>query len=223
MPETSHQELSAASETLLMAVYIRAMESQRPEALIKDKKAVALVAQMRDEFARFAQVPMNDALKVMRNLATREYDRHARDFLARHPDAVVVHIGCGLDSRFERVDNGQVEWYDLDLPEVIELRRKLFGDEGERHHLLGCSVLEETWLEAVSAHRQRPFLTDILFTLGFAVMFRSIIGLALIPIWWVAFLLLVLVEETSLERALGQRYLEYKQQVKGRIIPRLPV
>jgi len=160
MSETSHQELSAASETSLMAVYIRAMESQRPDALIKDKKAVALVVQMSDEFARFEQIPMNDALKVMRNLATREYDRQARDFLARHPDAVVVHIGCGLDSRFERVAerNSQVEWYDLDLPEVIELRRKLFGDEGERHHLLGCSVLEEPWMEALSAHRQRPFL-----------------------------------------------------------------
>jgi len=60
----------------------------------------------------------------------------------------VVHIGCGLDSRFDRVDNGQVEWYDLDIPEVIELRRKLFGDEGERHHLLGCSVLEDAWQEA---------------------------------------------------------------------------
>jgi O-methyltransferase involved in polyketide biosynthesis len=141
-----------------MAVYIRAMESQRPDALINDEKAVALVTQMSDEFARFEQIPMNDALKVMRNLASREYDRTTRDFLARHPDAVVVHIGCGLDSRFERVDNGQVEWYDLDLPEVIELRRKLFGDEGERHHLLSCSVLEEAWQEAVSVHRQRPFL-----------------------------------------------------------------
>jgi len=158
MPETKSQTLSAASETSLMAVYIRAMESQRPDALIKDEKAVALVAQMSDEFARFEQIPMNDALKVMRNLATREYDRQARDFLARHPDAVVVHIGCGLDSRFHRVDNGQVEWYDLDLPEVIELRRKLFGDEGERHHLLGCSVLEDAWLEAVKVHSQRPFL-----------------------------------------------------------------
>ena len=71
--------------------------------------------------------------------------------------------------------------------------------------------------------RNPIYLTDILFTLGFAVIFRSVIGIALIPIWWVAFLLLVLVEETSLERALGQRYLEYKQQVKGRIIPGLPV
>ena len=160
MPETTNQNLSAASETSLMAVYIRAMESQRPDALIKDEKAVALVAQMRDEFARFEQIPMSDAIKVMRNLATREYDRQARDFLARHPDAVVVHIGCGLDSRFDRVAerNSQVEWYDLDLPEVIELRRKLFGDEGKRHHLLGCSVLEEAWMDTLSTRHQHPFL-----------------------------------------------------------------
>lgn len=69
-------------------------------------------------------------------LRTREFDRYARDFLTRHPVAVVVHIGCGLDCRFERVDNGTVAWYDLDLPEVIALRRKLIGDEGARYHLL---------------------------------------------------------------------------------------
>jgi protein-S-isoprenylcysteine O-methyltransferase Ste14 len=71
--------------------------------------------------------------------------------------------------------------------------------------------------------RNPIYLTDILFTLGFAVMFRSIIGIALVPIWWAAYLAIVLVEETSLERALGQRYLDYKQQVKGRIIPGLPI
>ena len=109
MSETKSQILSAASETSLMALYIRAMETQRPDALIKDEKAVALVAQRSDEFARFEQIPMSDAIKVMRNLATREYDRITRDLLRRNPDVVVVHIGCGLDSRFERVDNGQVE------------------------------------------------------------------------------------------------------------------
>jgi len=71
--------------------------------------------------------------------------------------------------------------------------------------------------------RNPIYLTDLLFTLGFAVMFRSTIGLALVPVWWAAYLAIVLVEETSLERALGQRYLDYKQQVKGRIIPGLPV
>ena len=71
--------------------------------------------------------------------------------------------------------------------------------------------------------RNPIYLADILFTLGFAVMFRSIIGIVLVPVWWAAYLAIVLVEETSLERALGQRYLDYKQQVKGRIIPGLPI
>jgi protein-S-isoprenylcysteine O-methyltransferase Ste14 len=71
--------------------------------------------------------------------------------------------------------------------------------------------------------RNPIYLADILFSLGFAVMFRSIIGIALVPLWWAAFLAIVLVEETSLERVLGQPYLNYKQQVKGRIIPGLPV
>jgi O-methyltransferase involved in polyketide biosynthesis len=91
-------------------------------------------------------------------LRNREFDRYAQDFLRRHPEAVAVHIGCGLDSRFERVDNGRVEWYDLDLPHVIELRRKLIGDERERYHFLACSALEDAWMEAMSALRQRFFL-----------------------------------------------------------------
>jgi len=82
-------------------------------------------------------------------------------------------------------------------------------------------VLKTTGIYSIV--RNPIYLADILFSLGFAVMFRSIIGIALVPIWWVAFLALVLVEETSLERVLGQRYLNYKQQVKGRIIPGLPI
>jgi O-methyltransferase involved in polyketide biosynthesis len=56
------------------------------------------------------------------------------------------------------VDDGRVEWYDLDLPEVIGLRRRLIGDEGERYHLLACSVFEDAWLEAVQVHARRRFL-----------------------------------------------------------------
>jgi protein-S-isoprenylcysteine O-methyltransferase Ste14 len=74
-----------------------------------------------------------------------------------------------------------------------------------------------------SVVRNPIYLADISFSLGFAIMFRSVVGIALIPIWWAAYLLLVLVEEASLERALGQLYLDYKQRVKGRIIPGLPI
>jgi O-methyltransferase involved in polyketide biosynthesis len=164
MSEIDNLNLSGVAETLLIPLYNRAMESQRPDAMLRDEKAVALVTRMgsdvsiRDELDRVRQIPMNELLKVMRIMFTREFDRYARDFLSRHPEATVVHIGCGLDSRFDRVDNGQVEWYDLDFPGVIDLRRKFIGDEGERYHLLACSVLEDAWLEAVKVHSPRPFL-----------------------------------------------------------------
>jgi protein-S-isoprenylcysteine O-methyltransferase Ste14 len=71
--------------------------------------------------------------------------------------------------------------------------------------------------------RNPIYLADVLFTLGFAIMFRSIISIALIPLWWAGFLCLVLVEEESLERMLGQPYRDYRLRVKGRIIPGLPI
>ena len=158
MAETTSETLSGVPETLLIPLYNRAIESQRPDAMLVDEKAVALVTQNSLDFSRVRQIPMPELLRVMRIIFTREFDRYTRDFLGSHPEGVVIHIGCGLDSRFKRVDNGRVEWYDLDFPKVIDLRRKLIGDEVERYHLLACSVLEEAWLEAVKVHAPRPFL-----------------------------------------------------------------
>jgi O-methyltransferase involved in polyketide biosynthesis len=56
------------------------------------------------------------------------------------------------------VDNGKLEWYDLDLPEVIDLRRELIGGDARRYHLLACSALDYTWMDLVSIHKPRPFL-----------------------------------------------------------------
>lgn len=158
MSEITNQNLNSVAETLLITLYIRAMESQRPDALIKDEKAVELVKQMDYDFTRIKQIKMDEEDKVTLILRNREFDRYARDFLVRHPEAVLVHLGCGLDSRFERVDNGKVAWYDLDLPEVIELRRKFIGGEGARYHMLACSAFDPEWLETLSIHLPHPFL-----------------------------------------------------------------
>lgn len=158
MDETTKPNLSDVAETLLITLYIRATESQRPDALIKDERAEAIVSRLDQETLRKTLALTDDFSRVAVILKSRDFDLFVHDFMARRPDAVIVHIGCGLDTRFERVDNGQVEWYDLDLPDVVELRRKLIGGEGERYHLLACSVFENTWLNAVSAHKGRPFL-----------------------------------------------------------------
>jgi O-methyltransferase involved in polyketide biosynthesis len=151
--------LSGVAETLLIPLYVRALESRRPDALLVDGRAVALVAAHGAAFARVERIKMDDGDRVALVLRNRELDRLARAFMARNAPGVVVHIGCGLDSRYERVDDGEVDWYDLDLPEVVALRHTLLGDEARgRHHLLATSVLDAGWMETVSRHRPRAVL-----------------------------------------------------------------
>ena len=107
MSETTNPNLSGVAETLLITLYIRATESQRPDALIKDERAEALVRQLDQETLRKTLALTDDFSRVAVILKGREFDRFTQDFLARHPDAVVVHIGCGLDTRFERVAEQQ--------------------------------------------------------------------------------------------------------------------
>jgi O-methyltransferase involved in polyketide biosynthesis len=158
MSDITNQNLSDVAETLLIPLYIRAAETQRPDALIKDEKAVMMVEQMDTAFSRVRQIKMDEEDKVALILRNREFDRYVCDFLAEKPQGVVVHIGCGLDARFERVDNGLVEWYDLDLPEVMDLRRKFIGGERPRYHLLACSVFDSAWIDNVGVHGKQPFL-----------------------------------------------------------------
>ena len=156
MPKIKLRSDNAVAETLLLALYARALQARQPDPLIRDEVAVALVEQIDYDFAR-SKMHHHDQIFTLMRVA--EFDRRARDFLARHPQAVVVHIGCGLDTRFERVAAAYeaATWYDLDLPEVIALRRQLIA-EGERRRYLACSVFDGAWLEEVSVHAGRPFL-----------------------------------------------------------------
>lgn len=76
------------------------------------------------------------------------FDEWVKGFLGRHPEGTVVEIGAGLNTRFERLDNGTLHWFDLDLPDTVELRRKFFIDSGRRV-TLAASVLDPGWMAAV--------------------------------------------------------------------------
>jgi methyltransferase (TIGR00027 family) len=155
MAEKVRPGLEGVPETLLMPLYMRALESQRPDGLIHDEKAAAIVHQMDYDFDRLEMQSHDQAAVILRAC---EFDRIARDFLVRNPRAQVVHLGCGLDTRFERVDNGQVEWFDLDLPEVIALRQRFIPCGEPRYHLVSSSVHEEAWLDMLELADPRPVL-----------------------------------------------------------------
>lgn len=155
MPNKIAHNLEGVSETLLITLDVRARETQRPDALIKDDNAVAMTSLLDCDFSRL-RLHGHDAIAVIIRMKT--FDRYVRDFLTRNPGAAVVHIGCGLDTRFERVDDGLVEWFDLDLPEVVELRQRLITTHSERCHMLEASAFDIDWIEEVRRYKSRHFM-----------------------------------------------------------------
>jgi len=157
MIEKIPQNLNGVSETLFMTLYVRAHETQNPDGMIKDGRAVEMVNRLDRDFSRLRMQRHDEIAVIMR---MRKFDNHVRDFLVRNPDAIVVHIGCGLDTRFERVvaRNSRVEWFDLDMPDVMELRRKLISNDSKHYHTLATSVFETKWFDEVDTYKPRPFM-----------------------------------------------------------------
>lgn len=145
--------LKGVEETLLLPLWARAVESQRPDAIVHDPKAVALTRDMNYDFSRFKHDWKSQVAVAVR---TRLLDDAVSRFLTRHPGAMIINLGAGLDSRFHRLDNGEVLWYELDLPNVMAVRRYYF-EETERYRFLESSVLDFDWMETID-RRDRPLL-----------------------------------------------------------------
>jgi O-methyltransferase involved in polyketide biosynthesis len=91
-------------------------------------------------------------------------DRIIKEFLNEYPNTTIVNIGCGLDTTFDRVDNGKLLRYDLDLPDAIEFRRK-FIQESERRKFISRSFLDESWFSEIKNKEHvwcTPFLGQLL-------------------------------------------------------------
>lgn len=138
-------QLGAVQETLFIPLAARARETGRKRPVLRDPKAAELIASIDFDEAKYGR-GFGGWLTVLR---TAVYDFWVRQFLAEHPAGTVIELGTGLNSRFERVDNGQVHWIDLDLPDTIALRGRFFTDTSRRR-MLPASVLSEEWLPAVA-------------------------------------------------------------------------
>ncbi|MFE8015650.1 class I SAM-dependent methyltransferase [Streptomyces antibioticus] len=153
MPAKHAPELGQIQETLLIPLYARAVETRKRRPMLRDPRAVEMVESLDYDFSRF------DGARslVGANLRTLLFDHWVRDFLTRHPAGTVVEIGTGLNTRFERLDNGRVHWFDLDLPDAVALRRRFFED-GPRRRMLAASVTDPAWTEAVRSSPGPYFL-----------------------------------------------------------------
>jgi O-methyltransferase involved in polyketide biosynthesis len=135
--------------TNLVTLYLRACESRSPRPILGDRAAAEAVYRIDYDFNRISRAAQPWANQFLVALRARKLDDWAADFLRRHPTAVVLHLGCGLDTRALRINPpSTVQWFDLDQPGVIELRRKLY-DETDAYHMIGSSVTDPGWLERI--------------------------------------------------------------------------
>ena len=147
MSDEGHVELGEVSETLMIPLWCRAVETQRRRALLRDPKAQKIVSELDYDFdGRFAG--LRD-LAFRACLRTVMIDRWVQEFLRSHPDGAVVEIGTGLNTRFERIDNGTLRWFDVDLPDSLALRRRFFADTPRRTMIEGAFG-EGDWLEEIA-------------------------------------------------------------------------
>ena len=150
-------ELEGVSRTLLLPLWARARECNQPNPILTDNwvkqivENLSTIASYKNSFDEMDRV-FDRYYQLSQLIRAKCLDNEIRTFLTTHPSGTIVNIGAGFDTTFARVDNGLLNWYDLDLPEVITLRRKHIP-ETERTKCIAKSVLDTSWFDDIGDDR----------------------------------------------------------------------
>lgn len=148
--------LNAVSETALLTLQCHALDARSGKPYLNDLSSIHTMEVLKTHFRDSDRSLHKDLLKhkisssliAHTALRSKKYDESVRGFLVRYPEAIVVNIGCGLDHRFERVDNGKISFYDLDLPDIINIKKQIFP-ETERYKQISQSVFDFDWIDKI--------------------------------------------------------------------------
>ena len=135
------------SKTLYIPLYGKALVS-RKGIILRDEKA--------EELWLAEQIPLrgkaaSKRLAYYMAMRSAVYDAWLREQLENDPEAVVLHLGCGMDSRCLRVEHIGF-WYDVDFPEVIRERQRYF-EESHTRRMVAADVRDIRWLEDIPRQR----------------------------------------------------------------------
>jgi O-methyltransferase involved in polyketide biosynthesis len=143
MMSTKPINLTGVPETMLWTLHNRASEARRPDGFLRDPDCVRIHASISYDYERSFGKP--DASHPMRS---RIFDDALRPWLAAHPGGTVVELGAGLETQFQRCDDGRVQWLCVDVPEAINVRERFLPPSARCRHV-PKSALDLAWLDAV--------------------------------------------------------------------------
>ncbi len=170
--ELEKVKLAGAQETTLATLYGKAMESRRPNTILDDREANRALQRIDYDFGRL-RIRRSDHTSLA--VRAKAYDTWVRQFVDRHPECTVLHLGCGLDTRVYRVDPPPtVRWYDVDYPDVINLRHRLFPQR-EGAQTIAASVTDPQLLDGIPGDS-----TVLVIAEGLTPYLRAVDGLAML-------------------------------------------
>jgi O-methyltransferase involved in polyketide biosynthesis len=168
-------DLSPIERTAFLTVYARALDSRWERPILGDALADDVVRAV--DYA-FDALGVQTSVVCQTALRAKMLDDRVRRFAVKHPDAVVVDLGGGLDSGFHRVTpSSGVDWFSIDLPGITRLRDEVLPRD-PRSHSVAASLVDPAWTDAIPGDRPTMLIADGLFAfLGeaeIAAIFRRI-------------------------------------------------
>jgi len=137
-------QIGDIQETALITLAIRASETMRPDARIKDPIAKEIIDTLGVDVSNYDHFMSHEGV-IARTIM---YKNQLEELIKQYPDALCVNLGCGFDDKFVQVDNGKITWFDVDLPDILSVRRKIFKDR-DRCVMREGSALESDWTKGL--------------------------------------------------------------------------
>ncbi|GAA5046677.1 class I SAM-dependent methyltransferase [Nocardia callitridis] len=152
-------DFTGVQSTMLVTLFLRALDSRETHPVLGDHFAAEAVDRIDYDWARL------DKPTITRNrfglaLRAKQFDEWTAQFLHRNPEATVLQLACGLDTRAFRLDRPVgVRWFDIDLSDVVALRRELYS-ETEDYRMIAASVTDEAWLTEIPEDKPTLILAE---------------------------------------------------------------
>jgi O-methyltransferase involved in polyketide biosynthesis len=173
-------DLGAIEATLFLPLLGRARDAEKSNSILSDSYAKDIVSRLNFDFSSLEQGAHAEGEQLSWTIRAWNFDDTIRRFLVEEGDAAVVNIGAGLDTTFQRVDDGNVRWTNIDLPSVVGLRKTLIPDS-DRESTIAKSVFDYSWFEDVTefsaGRRVLLMAAGVLFFFGareLRVLFRRL-------------------------------------------------
>ena len=155
-------------ETMLGPLWARAKYSQLYPEILDDRKSSEILEKIDYNFKKIQEY-LGEWRGIGLLVRAKNFDNTLKKYMETFPEATIVNIGAGLDTTFYRVDNGRIKWYDLDLPDAIEFRRK-YIPESNRCTYISKSALDYSWFDDIQFSLEKGIF---IITGGFIYYFQE--------------------------------------------------